>query len=265
MGRMLGSFADEEELDRPDLNKCPDCGCFFGGLNCPICGKVCPEEMRAGNRKKVKRKKRRNLGSGRVTFISWYHSWWFIVLMMFMAPVVGIVLLITSPHKTWKKVMFAVLAAVYMFVSTIGVGYLGDLIFGIGEWIDKPVNDYISMDEYVDRCSIVEAKEIYRSPSAFKNEYVCVDLVVIKKTDYAFGQSRTFDDTYYVCTPADGSGYIIILRDCLVNGEKNLMVGDYITVYGEVSKYTVTCYFENDVNGEYEGPCVNMAYVDIIE
>ena len=25
MGRMLGSFADNNELDRPDLNKCPDC------------------------------------------------------------------------------------------------------------------------------------------------------------------------------------------------------------------------------------------------
>ena len=39
MGRLLGSFADREELDRPDLNKCPDCKCFFGGDNCPICGK----------------------------------------------------------------------------------------------------------------------------------------------------------------------------------------------------------------------------------
>ena len=57
MGRMLGAFADDGELDRPDLNKCPDCNCFFAGNNCPICGKECPEEMRAGNRAPVKPKK----------------------------------------------------------------------------------------------------------------------------------------------------------------------------------------------------------------
>jgi hypothetical protein len=56
MGRMLGAF-DSDEIDRPDLNKCPDCGCFFLQDTCPICGKLCPEEMRAGNRKPVKLKK----------------------------------------------------------------------------------------------------------------------------------------------------------------------------------------------------------------
>ena len=53
MGR---SFENYDELDRPDLNKCPDCGCFFGQDYCPICGKLCPEEMRAGNRAAVKQK-----------------------------------------------------------------------------------------------------------------------------------------------------------------------------------------------------------------
>ena len=78
MGRMLGAFDDDVELDRPDLNKCPDCNCFFAGDNCPICGKVCPEHMRAGNRAPVKqqKKKKRSSGSGRVTFVEWYHSWW---------------------------------------------------------------------------------------------------------------------------------------------------------------------------------------------
>ena len=32
MGRMLGAH-DSSELDRPDLNKCPDCRCFFAGDN----------------------------------------------------------------------------------------------------------------------------------------------------------------------------------------------------------------------------------------
>ena len=59
MGRMLGAFDDDVELDRPDLNKCPDCNCFFAGDNCPICGKVCPEHMRAGNRAPVKPQKKK--------------------------------------------------------------------------------------------------------------------------------------------------------------------------------------------------------------
>ena len=86
MGKLLGAH-DSEELDRPDLNKCPDCRCFFAGDNCPLCGKKCPEEMRAGNRAKVKPKKKRSTpNSGRVTFVSWYHSWLFIILMMFIMP-----------------------------------------------------------------------------------------------------------------------------------------------------------------------------------
>ena len=59
MGRMLG-YHDSDELDRPELNKCPDCECYFATDECPLCGKICPEEMRAGNRAPVKHKKRKN-------------------------------------------------------------------------------------------------------------------------------------------------------------------------------------------------------------
>lgn len=74
MGRMLGSFDPEDELDRPDLNKCPDCGCYFATDNCPLCGKVCPPEMRAGARVEPKKRRKRRAGSGRVQFIPWYHT-----------------------------------------------------------------------------------------------------------------------------------------------------------------------------------------------
>ena len=87
MGRMLGAFDNPEELDRPDLNKCPNCNCYFPQDTCPICKMECPEEMRAGNRKKVKKKRSRRGASGRVTFVEWYHSWWFIVIMMFFMPI----------------------------------------------------------------------------------------------------------------------------------------------------------------------------------
>ena len=121
MGRMLGAFDGREELDRPDLNKCPDCECFFAGETCPLCGKVCPEEMRAGNRKPPKKQRRIRSGSnGRVSFVEWYHSWWFIALMMIFMPIAGIVLLFTSPHRTRSKVIFVVIfLAVYFIVPFI--------------------------------------------------------------------------------------------------------------------------------------------------
>ena len=86
MGKLLGAY-DDIDNEREDLNKCPDCECFFAQDVCPMCGKPCPEEMRAGNRKPVKQKKRRrSSGSGRVTFVEWYHSWWFIAIMMIFMP-----------------------------------------------------------------------------------------------------------------------------------------------------------------------------------
>lgn len=126
---MLGAFDNSEELDRPDLNKCPDCLCFFAGDTCPLCGKVCPEEMRAGNRKPPKKQKRRHsTGNGRVTFVEWYHSWWFIILMMIFMPIAGIVLLITSPHKTRSKVIFAVIFVAVYFILPIIVNTVIKLI-----------------------------------------------------------------------------------------------------------------------------------------
>ncbi len=126
MGRMLGAFDNPEELDRPDLNKCPDCECFFAGETCPLCGKACPEEMRAGNRKPPKKgKRRRGTNNGRVTFVEWYHSWWCIILAsIFMAPL-GIILMITSPHRTRWKVLFIIAVVLVEFV----LPYIFSLVF----------------------------------------------------------------------------------------------------------------------------------------
>ena len=121
MGKLLGAHASEE-LDRPDLNKCPDCLCFFAGDNCPLCGKECPEEMRAGNRAKVKPKKKKiNPNAGRVTFIPWYHSWFFIILMMFVMPIIGIILLCTSPYRTRTKiiVLASIVVGIFLLVFVI--------------------------------------------------------------------------------------------------------------------------------------------------
>ncbi|MBQ4091058.1 MAG: hypothetical protein IJC64_01945 [Clostridia bacterium] len=129
MGKMLGAFDNPEELDRPDLNKCPDCECYFAGDNCPLCGKVCPEEMRAGNRKPPKKQKhRRRSSSGRVVFVEWYHTWWCILLAtIFMAPL-GIILMLTSPHKTVYKVIFTVAVVLVEFVIPAAVSVIFALI-----------------------------------------------------------------------------------------------------------------------------------------
>ena len=84
MGRLLGSHSTDE-LDRPDLNRCPECGSYFAPTTeyCPICSAYCPEEYRAGNRKPVKAKRQNfSRASSRVVFVEWYHSWWFIALAL---------------------------------------------------------------------------------------------------------------------------------------------------------------------------------------
>ena len=254
MGRMLGVFDNDEELDRPDLNKCPDCGCFFPGECCPICGKPCPEEMRAGNRKPVKKQRaRRSSGSGRVTFVDWYHSWWFIAIIMFIFPIAGIVLLITSPHQKWKKILFVGIAAVYMLVSSFGFLLLPYL----QNAFDKPVNTSIKRAEYVSRCEGVSADSIYRSATNCEDEYLRITLTVLYRVenveDYYSG------DTYYLCRATDGSGLYFIVRDCLIEDKQNFLAGDVITVYGEGAGEQAVYNAQSD--GVQNAPCINMAYV----
>ena len=150
MGKLLGAY-DDIDNEREDLNKCPDCECFFAQDVCPMCGKPCPEEMRAGNRKPVKRKKRRrSRGSGRVTFVEWYHSWWFIAIMMIFMPLAGIILLATSPHKSTHKVIFIVLAVAYTVLITFGG--LFDALGFVGNMLEKPVDTSLSREEYIEKC-----------------------------------------------------------------------------------------------------------------
>ena len=250
MGRMLGSHADNNELDRPDLNKCPDCGCFFAQDHCPLCGKVCPEEMRAGNRKKVKHK-RSHSNSGRVTFVEWYHSWIAIILAMLFFPILGIVLLVTSPHKRSLKIGFVALAVAYAIISSIG---FGSIIGSVTEIFDKPVNDKLSREEYISSCETVDAERFYRSPTQFKDAYVSLDLTVVTQITEYNGR------TYYICHAQTNDRFEVIVRDCLVEGSENLIAGDRITVYGEGDD-RLTLYDAN--YAEHTAPSINMAYVEV--
>lgn len=131
MSRDLGYFSDPDAVDYPDLNKCPDCETFFAERCCPFCGKECPEEFRAGNRKKIKVKKHRSRGNGRVQFVPWYHSTWFIIIMLFFQPLVGLILTWTGVWKTgWK-----VLATVLTLFSWVFGALIGFLLGMLRAWI----------------------------------------------------------------------------------------------------------------------------------
>ena len=250
MGRMLGTFADDDELDRPDLNKCPDCDCFFASDACPLCKKICPEEMRAGNRKPVKHKKKKH-SSGRVTFISWYHRWWFIILMLALFPLVGIILCITSPHNTWKKVLCI---ALYLLLPTIigGSVMIGTIL--VGEIFGQDfVDTSLSKEEYVAACEVVTPEEYYRSPASYEEAYISITLKV---------ERREVSDSaiYYVCTDPDNSEIVILVRDYFIEDQQNFLSGDLVTFYCQYSPTTARV----AVDGvEYVAPFLYAAYAKI--
>ena len=256
MGRMLGAFDPEDELDRPDLNRCPDCGCFFAQTHCPLCGKECPEEMRAGNRKPIKKKKPQRGNSGRVTFIDWYHSWWFIILMLIVFPLVGIVLLVTSPHKKSVKIAIVTVGVVYtVVVSYIGIG---NIIFHVKEWIDPPVESSLSFEEYAQRCETLASEDYYRASASYEDRFVSMRLRVVGVARGEYGP--TYNETYYVCEGEGGQAFRILVRDCFLGQSQNLMIGDVITVYGEGAEMSTV--YDAEYN-EVIAPCINGAYLEL--
>lgn len=252
MGRSLG-YHDSDELDRPELNKCPDCECYFASEACPLCGKICPEEFRAGNRAKVKPPKKRGNSSGRVQFISWYHSWWFILLMLYLMPIVGIILFFTSPHSAKSKIIAAsVVVGIYILLIalTIGLGF-------IGKFFEKPpVNDQLTRAEYVERCEEMDVEAFYRTVLS-KGRYVTMEVTVLSRTtDWAD------DAVYYTCRGKNGDAIQIYVRDCLLEDRSNYLPGDTLRIYGEsagmVSFYT-------DYGSSVEMPCLHMAYCERVQ
>ena len=254
MGRLMGAF-DSDELDRPDLNKCIDCGCFFEGDNCPLCGKPCVEEYKAGNRKPVKQKKKKGSTSSRVTFIPWYHSWWFIILSYFFMPLLSIILFATAPYKKGLKIAVVCVMIALALLYTFGLGALSSLLFPE----EAPVDTSLSQYEYMEKCEECTADAFYRSPSSYEDRFVKMDLQVVSR--FVDGEALDSDkySVYYVCSSLEDSGVQIILRDCTESG-RNLVGGDRITVYGEGAG-SAAIY---DLNyTAHEGACLNGAYIEI--
>ena len=254
MGRSLGYY-DSDELDRPELNKCPECECFFVTDECPLCGKICPEEMRAGNRAKVKPPKKKKNSSGRVQFIAWYHSWWFILLMMYFMPIVGIILFFTSPHSKKSKIIAAsIVVGVYALLFVLGSGLLM-LLF------DQPlVNDDISREEYVELCEKMDVESFYRSAGDL-GQYVSMDLVVIEREVEHSIDVYDVGATYYRCRDLNGGELVIYVQDCNLGTSIQFLPGDIIRVYGECAGMVA---FLQGSSYTDERPCLYMAYCELI-
>jgi hypothetical protein len=259
MSRLLGSFMDDNELDRPDLNKCPDCECYFPQDNCPICGKECPEHMRAGKRKAEPKKKSRNGRSTAVQYVDWYHRWWFLILMFVFLPLVGIILLAGSPRQKWVKVLVITLIVVGMILSYFGIGTLYTVIT---EMIDQPVDTSLSYEEYIGKCQLLSGEDYYRQADKYEGDFVTITLKVKELfTDYDgyYNNSKYCD--YLLCEYTNENGdFEIIIRECVQKDKKRYIAGDSITIYGECAG-NVNLF---DVNyKEISGPSINAAYIEL--
>ena len=256
MGRMLGSFDYDSDSERADLNLCPDCKCYFTQDACPLCGKVCPEEMRAGNRKPVKHKKtRRRTDSGRVTFVEWYHTWWVIALALVFMPIIGIILLITSPHKRSLKIGLIVATVLYAIISSYGFIFISQ----ISNLWERPVDTSLTREEYITACEKTDAEDYYRSVHEYREKFVSMTLVVTQKT--VDGEDYGSDYTvYYLCKSTDGGNFTILIRDCVQDHPKNLLPGDVITVYGEGAGEKTL--FDSLTYYTYTAPCIHVAYLE---
>ena len=263
MGKMMGAFDSENDmLDRPDLNKCPDCGCFFAQDNCPLCGKPCPEEMRAGNRTAPKKQKYKyDNGYRTVMFVDWYHRWWFIALMALIHPIISIVLLITSPHKKKHKIIAVILAVLYGILTNVAFPFLIAML----NKPKAPVDASLSKAEYIAVCETVDPEEFYRYYGNYSEDFVSMELTVKNRftaEDYYYvGTGLYRNTTYYICTGADGKEIEIMLCDYLLDGTQNFLPGDTIKIYGEGGGHQ-TVYDNNGIN--HSAPLIYMAYAERI-
>lgn len=263
MGNPIGYFGDDEERDYPELNKCPDCETFFAGENCPLCGKPCPDEMRAGNRKAVKvKKKKGSNGNGRVQFVPWYHTTWFIVLMIFVQPIVGLILTWTG---YWKK-HWKVIVTVLVVLARVGIYLLGGLFLLFEEQLTPPevipVNTELSYTEYVAQCGEADVEELFRNVNQHLDEYVTLTVTVdgVWEDEYDYESDYTL---YYQChAHANGREWGFLVRDWRQADVFNLAAGDVITVYGQVGGMAS---ITNYTAGTVTLPCIHMLYVDLLQ
>lgn len=257
MGRFgspsLGYHADEDDHDIPELNKCPSCGAFFEGDICPICKTVCPEEMKAGNRAKVKKKRKKQKSVGYKIPPVWYLQTWFILLMLFVSRFIGIILVWMSDWKKWVKITVTVLAL-------CGSYFVGVVLYPLLGLINQPkpveyVNYDISESEYREQCDALDYEDMMRDPNAYADRYMTLTLTV-QSVKYLNGFGVSFTGDALLATDSAGNAYVVY--DCRKDG-MSILTGDTVTVFGQFGYVGVMDAFEPYV----KYPIVYGAYVDL--
>ena len=237
MGADLGFFAEDRERDFPELNKCPDCETFFADECCPLCGKACPEEFRAGNRKPIKQKKhRRASGNGRVQFVPWYHTVWFIVAMLIIQPIIGLILTWTGVWKTRWKVIVTLLV-ILPYVLLVGSGFIFAMIDSYSDPV-IPVNLELSEPDYRAACAEPDAEALYRNSQDYVGNFVQMELTVAEVlSPYYFDSVGDYwEANVYLCQVQDGDITLeFVVVDYRQENLTRLAVGDKITAFGEVA------------------------------
>ena len=257
MGRFgtpqLGYMRDDDDNDIPELNKCPACGAFFEGDICPICKAICPEEMRAGNRKPVKKKKKRSRSKGYRVPQVWYLQTWFVVLCLLFSKLIGIILVWMTDRKKWVKVTVTVIA---LFGSTIlnffVLPFLSNLFYKKPVYVDFSISE----SAYREKCEDARYEELMRYPEEHRGDYVVCELTVVQTASEFYADEELHGD-FLLCRDEAGNEFVVF--DCRRDGG-GILVGDKIRVYGEFLSCRVISVFS--LYAKY--PVVCAAYSDRI-
>ena len=258
MSADLGFFAEDRSRDFPELNKCPNCETFFADECCPLCGKECPEEFRAGNRKPIKQKKyRRPAGNGRVQFVPWYHTVWFIVLMLIVQPIVGLILTWTGVWKThWKVIVTLLVVLPYILMAVFGI------VAAITDELhmrEIPINLELTNEDYRASCAKPDAEALYRNSNQNVGEYVSMDLTVVEfsSTYYYTSDIVYMEANVYHCNVDQGERILeFFVVDYRQENQERLAIGDKITIWGEVAG-------EIEAGESVSRPTIYARFIDI--
>ena len=258
-------MALEDARDYPELNKCPDCETFFATDTCPLCGKICPEEMRAGNRKQIKKKKKyfhETHTSGRVQFVPWYLSTWFTILMLVWQPIIGLILTWAGYWKRKWKILVTVLLVVLYVGGYVIIAFLGNL-FTMFYHEKIPVDTDASREEYIQMCEeeTLTVEQIYRESEAHEGKYVTLSLTVLG----IWEDQSEYDSEYNLylqCTAVENDRtWTFLIRDYRQTEAINFAAGDMIRIYGQVGG-NASIY--NQTAGDLSAPCINMLYANLV-